>query len=74
VVGQRQLQQDAVDALVGVEPREQLAQLVRLHVAGHLVVEGLDAHLGAVLALHAHVDRGRRIVADEHRRQARLHG
>ncbi len=40
--------------------------------AGQLVVERLDPHLRAGLALHAHVDLGRGVVAHEHRRQAGL--
>ena len=71
LVGQRQLQQDAVHAVVGVQLAEQLGELVRGDVAARLVVEGLDADLGRVLPLHAHVDGRRGIVADEHRRQAR---
>ena len=47
-------------------------QLLRPDVAAGLVVKGLDADLGRVLALHAHVDGRRRVVADEDRREARL--
>ena len=57
-------------ARVGVELAQQAGELVRLDVAGDRVVEGLDAHLGTVLALHAHVDRRGGVVAHEHRRQA----
>ena len=72
VVGQRQLEQDAVHAVVGVQVADQLGELLRRHVAAGLVVERLDAHLGGVLALHAHVDGGGRVVADQDRREARL--
>ena len=72
LVRQRQLEQDAVHALVGVQRADQLGQLVRGHVAAGLVVEGLDAHLGGVLALHAHVDGRGGIVADEDRREPGL--
>ena len=72
VVGQRELEQDAVHAVVGVQVADQLGELLRRHVAAGLVVERLDAHLGGVLALHAHVDGGGRVVADQDRREARL--
>ena len=65
VVGQRELEQDAVDAIVGVQAADQLGELIGRHVAARLVVERLDADLGRVLPLHAHVDRGGRVVADE---------
>ena len=74
VVGQRQLEQDAVDARVGVQLGDQRRQVLARHVATRLVVEGLDAHLGAVLALHAHVDGRGRVVAHQHGGQARASG
>ena len=63
--GQRQLDQDAVDAAVGVQRRDDLQELVGGRRGGQPVVEGLDAGLRAGGRLVAHVDLGRRIVADE---------
>ena len=73
MAGQRQLQQDAVDPLVGVQRRDQLRQLLLRHVAARLVMERLDPDLRAVLALHPHVDRRRRIPTDQDRREPRRH-
>jgi hypothetical protein len=67
VIGQRQLEQDAVDTLVSVEALEQLGELRLWNVAARLMVEGLDPDLSTVLALHPHVDGGGGVVADEDR-------
>jgi hypothetical protein len=73
VAGERQLEQDAVDALVLAQIADQGRQLLGRDVPAGLVVKRLDAHLGGVLALHAHVDGRRRVVAHQHRGQAGRH-
>ena len=55
VIGQRQLEQDAVHPLILVEGANQLRELLRRDVAARLVVERLDADLGRVLTLHTDV-------------------
>ena len=65
VCGQRELEQDAVHALVRIERADQLGQRGRLHIGAGLVVEGLETHLGGVLALHPHVYGGGGVVAHE---------
>jgi hypothetical protein len=62
-----------VDPGVGAQVAEQGGELLRGHVAAGLVVKRLDAHLGGVLALHAHVDRRRRVVAHQNGGQTRAH-
>jgi hypothetical protein len=71
VRGQGQLEQDAVHTLVLVQVAQQVGQLLLGDLPGWLVVDRLDPHLGAGLALAAHVDRRRRVVSHEHRCQPR---
>jgi hypothetical protein len=71
VLGQRELEQDAVHAVVRVQRADQLRELLGHDVSARLVVERLDPDLGRVLPLHAHVHGGRRVVADEDRREPR---
>ena len=72
VLRQRELHQEAVDPGIGVEPldhREQLGLGASLGQA-----DGLRVHprLVARLALGLHVDLARRVLADDHHRQAGL--
>jgi hypothetical protein len=69
VVGERQLHQDAVDAVVVVEPRHQLEQLALGHVCGQPAVDRLDAGLLGGLVLEPDVDVRGGVVADEDRRE-----
>ena len=69
---ERQLEQDAVHALVGVKGADQRGERIRRDVAARLVMEGLDPHLGRVFTLHADVDGGGGIVADEDRGETGL--
>jgi hypothetical protein len=69
VVGQGQLEQDAVHAVIGVQRADQLRELLRCHVTTRLVVERLDPDLGRVLALHPHVDGRGGVVANEDGRE-----
>src|SRR5204862_6793704 len=67
VAGQRQLDEQAVDALVRVQLRDQREELVLGRLRGQPQVARLDAdRLGGPL-LAADVDVGGRVVADEHR-------
>ncbi len=66
LVGQGELDQDAVDAVVGVELFDQRQQLGLRGGVGQAVVEGLHAGLDDRLALVAHIDLARRVLADQH--------
>ena len=72
VLGQRQLHQDAVHGLVGVEPGDQRQQLGFGRALGQAMIEARHAELGRELALAADIDLARRVLADQHRCQARL--
>ena len=70
LLGQRKLDEDAVDRVVGIELGEQLLEMARIDVGREAVVEAGDAHLlgGFVLARNVDVRSG--ILADEHRGQS----
>ena len=63
---QRQLHEDAVDRVVGVQLGDELHQLVLGRRLGQDMLEADHADLARRLALAAHVDAARRVVADEH--------
>ena len=65
VRGERELDEDAGDAGVVVEPAHDAEQLVPRDVGGRGERAGVDARLGAGARLVADVGGGRRIVADE---------
>ena len=71
VVGHRQLAEDPADLVVGVEALDERDDLGARDVGRQREVEALHADLGAGLLLALDVDRRRRVVADEDRRQAR---
>ena len=66
---QRQLDEDAGDALVGVQVCDEREQVGLGRLGGELVVERLDPYLLAGLLLAADVESGGLVLADEHRRQ-----
>ena len=66
----RELEQDARHARVLVELAQQPLDLVVARVGGQPVVEALDADLGGRPLLAADVLRRRRVIADQHGRQA----
>src|SRR5579859_1523945 len=68
----RQLQQDARDPGVPVELVQQRLDLLLRRGSRQLVGKALDPDLGAAALLVGDVDRRRRIVADEYRRQTGL--
>ena len=67
---QRQLHENAVDALIAIELLDEREQIRFAGGRGQIVREGQDARLLARLALVAHVDGGRRILAHLHHRKA----
>ena len=67
---ERQLHEDAVDPVVGVQLVEHLEHLALLRPLGEPVVARLDARFGGGVVLLADVDVRGRVVADEDRRQA----
>ena len=70
VLGQRQLHEDPVDAVVRVQLVEQVQHLALGRRRGKAVIPRLDPGLGARVVLLRHVDVRRGIVPDEHRREA----
>ncbi len=68
---QRQLDEDAVDRGVGVEPIDQRDQLGLAHACGKPVLEALEPRLERRLDLRADIDRARRVLADQHYREPR---
>ena len=71
VVGQRQLDEDAVDVVVGVQLGDAREQLVLRRVGGQPEVARVDAGLRRGLLLQVDVDVRGGVVADEHRGEAR---
>jgi len=67
---QRQLHEDPVDPRVGVQRRHQGEHQFLRRVSRQPMRDVVEAHLVAPLLLVPHVDRRRRVVADEHDRQA----
>ena len=68
---QRKLDEDAVDRVVRVQLGDELHQLVLGRLLGQDMLEADHADLARGLALAAHVDAARRVVADEDDREAR---
>ena len=68
---QRKLHQDAVHRRIGVELFDQRQHLALRRVLGKLVIERAHAGFDRLLRLVAHVDGARRILADQHDREAR---
>jgi hypothetical protein len=64
--GQWQLDQDAVHAVIGIEPCDQGKQFVLAGIGGQNVLEARHAQLPGHLALTAHVNLAGRIGTDEH--------
>ncbi len=71
VLGQRQLHQDAVDALVGIEPVDLGQQRLLRHLGVEVHRHRADAHGLGAAPLVAHIDFGSRIGADQHGGQGR---
>jgi hypothetical protein len=71
VLGQRQLHQDAVYAVISVEPGDQRQQLGLGGLLGQAMVKVYHAELGRQLALAAHIDLASRIGADQHGSETR---
>jgi hypothetical protein len=71
LVGERQLHQNAVHLRVVVETLYHVEHLRLRRVGGHPDRLALYADLLAGLALHADIDLARRIVTDQHHREAR---
>ena len=69
-VGQRKLDEQRVHLVVGVQLGHLREQLVLAGRLGQPQVDGVHPGLGRRLVLEPDVDVGRRVVADEHRRQA----
>ena len=65
VIGNRQLNQDSVDRVVGAEVRDQIEQLRLGGLAGKSVMDRLHAGLFAGTVLVGDVDLGGRIVTDD---------
>ena len=72
VVGQRELDEDPVDRVVGVELLDLLEELVLGGLRSEPDVACVDSHLGGRLVLETDVDVRGGIVADEDRRQPDL--
>ena len=71
MLGQRQLHQDAVDPVVGIEPGDQRQQLGFAGCRRQVLLKALDAGSGRRLALVADIDLARRIVADQNSAKSR---
>ena len=69
--GQRQLDEDAVDRRIGIEPVDQLEQFRLAGVGGQPVLEAQHPGLERRLALVADIDGAGRILADQHHGKAR---
>ena len=72
LLGQRQLHENAVDLLVGVELRDQLEQRILRGRARQAVLDGVHARLLGLARLVAHVNLARRVIAHEHDRKPGL--
>ena len=72
MVGKRQLDEDAVDRGIGVEPVDQRVQRLLGGIGGKQVLEALHAAGHGLLALVADIDLAGRILADQHHREPRL--
>ena len=68
---ERQLHEDAVDLVIGVEALDEREKLRQARGGGELVLEGAHARFDRLARLVGHIDAARRIVADEHDRKAR---
>jgi len=65
-LGERQLHQDTIDPLVGVEPADQIEDRREIGIAGQAELEGCDPGLGAGPSFAADIDLAGRVVADQH--------
>ena len=65
-LGERQLHQDAVDPLIGIEPADQIEDRREIGIGRQAELEGRDPGLGAGAPLAADVDLAGRVVADQH--------
>ena len=72
MVGQRQLDEDAVDRIVGVEAFDERDDFVLSDAIRQSVFEALHSRRDRRLALGADINLARWIVADEHDRKAGL--
>src|SRR5512133_3198720 len=72
LVGQWRLHQNPVDEVVLVEMLNQLDELVLSRCGRKPVVDRLDACFVRGLVLEPDIDLGRRVVSDEHSRQAHV--
>ena len=71
MVGQRQLDEDAVDRIVGVELVDQIDQLLLADRRIAAIFEALHPRLDRRLVLRSDIDLARRVLADEDDRKAR---
>ena len=71
VLGERQLNQDAVDLGIGVEAIDEREQVCLARLLGQADGLVMEARLSAGLAFHADVDLGRGVVAHQDHRQPR---
>ena len=72
MLGQRQLDEDAVHRRIGVEHADQRQQLVLRRRLGQAVGGADHARRLGRLALGTDIDLARRVLADDHHRQPRL--
>jgi hypothetical protein len=70
--GQRQLHQDAIDAVIGIQARDHGQQFRLRGGVREAILEGTHAGLDRAASLAAHIDFTGRIVADKHHRQSGL--
>jgi len=71
VVGDRHLDQNTVDILVGVEVLDGVVQFGGVRVGVNVDVDGLDTDLLAVVLFHRDVRLAGRVLGHQHRRQRR---
>ncbi len=68
----RELHQDAVHRLVGVQLADKVQEVLLRNVCRQVMADGVHAHLFALLALALHIDAAGGILADQHHRQPGL--
>ena len=71
MAGKRQLDEDSIDPVAGVEQFDQLEQVRLAGVGGQLVGEAFHSRFGRGLGFRANIDGACRIFADQHRREPR---
>jgi hypothetical protein len=72
VLGQRQLDQDAVNVLPAIEGLHQFQQLLLGGFRGDSILLAVNAALGAVLLLSVYVHTGGGVISHQHHSQAGL--